>query len=225
MIEIESNSNAFRGTTSSTTTTHINTTSGSGSTGATTVINTSCSTSSSTTATSNNNSSSCSNNNNCNVNNTKFIEACDFIKTVSNALMVLDCRILKDYESKHIKDSIHINCRDKITRSRLSTKKLSVKDIISCEKTKKKIEQCVSSPAVVATQPQSTVSIKPLIVLYDESTCDENDLVLDQNPLRIVLENITCTFKTTMCRILKGKNQQKHHLKLKPGLFYHNNNN
>lgn len=126
--------------------------------------------------------------------NGKFIDCNGLISFIDKSI-ILDCRLLKEYENKNIKNSVHINCRDKITKKRLSTKKLSVKDIIGCEETKKKID---SSKDVIEFDNEI------MIVVYDDQTSDDNDLFLDQNPLQIVLDNIKNTIKNMCCKILKG---------------------
>ena len=79
-----------------------------------------------------------------------------------------------------------------ITKKRLTTKKLSVKDIIGCEETRKKIG------------PSANNEI--LIIIYDDQTSDDSELYLDQNPLQIVLDNIKNTIVNSCCKILKGNN-------------------
>ena len=127
--------------------------------------------------------------------NGKFIDCNGLINFIDKSI-ILDCRLLKEYENKNIINSVHINCRDKITKKRLSTKKLSVKDIIGCEETKKKIVD--SSKDVIELDNEI------MIVVYDDQTSDDNDLFLDQNPLQIVLDNIKNTIKNMCCKILKG---------------------
>jgi hypothetical protein len=64
-----------------------------------------------------------------------------FLEISSKFLVILlDCRTYTDFSSKHIKDSVHLNCRDKLTRKRLQSRKLTVKDLISCEEVKSKFE-------------------------------------------------------------------------------------
>jgi hypothetical protein len=124
---------------------------------------------------------------------TVFIDLLGFINLITKAI-ILDCRLLRDFENKKIENSIHISCRDKITKKRLLTNKLSVKDLISCEKVKSKLE----------TNENSSSTETVLIVLYDEETNDENDLYSNQNPLKLVLDNIRNTLKNVNCKILKG---------------------
>jgi hypothetical protein len=121
-----------------------------------------------------------------NNNKSAFIEIDQFINAfLSLSTVILDCRVLRDYELNHIKNSIHISCRDKITRKRLSSKKLLVKDIISCEAARKSFDD-------------------KLIVIYDEHTTDPTDLLLDFNPLKVVLDNLKQSCNTKTCKILKG---------------------
>ena len=55
-------------------------------------------------------------------------------------VILLDCRTYTDFNVKHIKDSVHLNCRDKLIKKRLQTRKLTVKDLISNEEVKNKLE-------------------------------------------------------------------------------------
>jgi hypothetical protein len=122
--------------------------------------------------------------------NANFIDISSFKNSMSDAI-VLDCRLLREYEKKKIKNSIHITCRDKITKKRLETNKLSVKDLICSQEIKKKLENCCNNEI--------------LLVLYDEETNDENDLFSNQNPLQLVLNNIKNTLRNVKCKILKGE--------------------
>ena len=122
-----------------------------------------------------------------------FIDILSFINIITKAI-ILDCRLLKDFERKKIENSIHISCRDKITKKRLLTNKLSVKDLISCVKIKRKLE----------SNNEDSSSEIVLIVLYDEETSDENDLCSSQNPLKLVLDNARNTLRNVNCKILKG---------------------
>lgn len=74
-----------------------------------------------------------------------FIDAselkCKFLDYPNKVLVILlDCRTYTDFNLKHIKDSVHLNCRDKIIRKRLQTRKLTVKDLISNEEIKNKLD-------------------------------------------------------------------------------------
>lgn len=130
-------------------------------------------------------------------------------------LILLDCRTYNDFNLKHIKDSVHLNCRDKLTRKRLQSRKLTVKDLISSEEIKNKFEAApVSGEQAVQNVAEYTdnfiQSIKTdktdnnMIVLYDDTTSDLSDLQSDQNPLKIVQENIKQSGYRKDCRILKG---------------------
>ena len=138
-------------------------------------------------------------------------------------LILLDCRTYNDFNLKHIKDSVHLNCRDKLTRKRLQTRKLTVKDLISSEEIKNKLDQETDSPpnsvvgslvTAAKTQADFATSLlqpadndKPdnnMIVLYDDTTSELSDLQSDQNPLKIVQENIKQSGYNKDCKILKG---------------------
>ena len=123
--------------------------------------------------------------------NADFIDISSFLKSISEAI-VLDCRLLKEYENRKIKNSIHVTCRDKITKKRLQTNKLSVKDLISSQEIKRKLENCCNNNEI-------------LVVLYDNETNDENDLFSNQNPLQLVLDNARKTLRNVTCKILKGE--------------------
>ena len=99
---------------------------------------------------------------------------------------------MKEYENRKIKNSIHVTCRDKITKKRLQTNKLSVKDLISSQEIKRKLENCCNNNEI-------------LVVLYDNETNDENDLFSNQNPLQLVLDNARKTLRNVTCKILKGE--------------------
>jgi hypothetical protein len=137
-------------------------------------------------------------------------------------LILLDCRTYNDFNLKHIKDSVHLNCRDKLTRKRLQTRKLTVKDLISSEEIKNKFDEddapksamesladCAKSQAEQATSfiqaaAESGRPANNMIVLYDDTTSDLSDLQSDQNPLKIVQENIKQSGYKRECKILKG---------------------
>lgn len=176
-----------------------------------------------------------------------FIEPSEVInKLKSNVIILLDCRTWSEFSTTHIKDSVHLNCRDKITRKRLQTRKVTVKDLISCEEVKSKLEsneaksasstassqtaesssssvscsaasiadECPSPVAVAlpptlqrsASQLSATADVSGnMIVLYDDTTSELEDLQSEANPLKIVQENIKqCGYKKE-CKILKGK--------------------
>ena len=61
----------------------------------------------------------------------------------SNVILFLDCRSFPDFYTKHIKNSVHLNCRDKIIKKRLQTKKLSVRDLIGSEEMKQLFDEIV----------------------------------------------------------------------------------
>ena len=158
-------------------------------------------------------------------------------------IIFLDCRTYTDFNLKHIKDSVHLNCRDKLTRKRLQSRKLTVKDLISSEEIKNKFEEedvkdeklltpnkyppagfsgsAIGSlmNAAMATADYTTKFINKLssaeacqanneannmIVIYDDTTSDLKDLQSEQNPLKIVQENIKQSGYKKECKILKG---------------------
>lgn len=132
-------------------------------------------------------------------------------------LILLDCRTYNDFNLKHIKDSVHLNCRDKLTKKRLQTRKLTVKDLISSEEIKNKFDEYVPKSTaenhVDCAKSQASSLIRTseeenppnnMIVLYDDTTSDLNDLQSDQNPLKIVQENIKQSGYKRDCKILKG---------------------
>lgn len=133
-------------------------------------------------------------------------------------VIVLDCRTFTDFNMQHIKESVHLNCRDKLIRRRLASRKLQVKDLIACESTKSKIVDN-SPPMAKSNAHPSSCSLANLnldenenaqnmIVLYDNTTADVKDLEVEQNPLRIVQENIKQSGYKKQCKILKGGFQQ-----------------
>lgn len=90
-----------------------------------------------------------------------FIEPSEVInKLKNNVIILLDCRTWSEFSTTHIKDSVHLNCRDKITRKRLQTRKVTVKDLISCEEIKSKLEsnEAKTSATVAASQTVESVS-------------------------------------------------------------------
>ena len=129
----------------------------------------------------------------------KFIDCKSLLNFIEKSI-ILDCRLLKEYENRNIKNSVHINCRDKITKKRLLTRKLSVKDIIGCEETKKKIGESAKDGSQSSS---AALDNEIMIIVYDDQTSDDNDLFLDQNPLQIVLDNVKNTINMC-CKILKG---------------------
>ena len=120
--------------------------------------------------------------------------------------IILDCRLLKEFETKRITNSIHIACHDKITKKRLLSNRLSVRDLISCEEIREKLEstngKCDENKISCYKMCDDDEAI--LIVFYDESTNDEFDL--NQSPLQIVFDNARSTLANVNCKILKGKN-------------------
>ena len=109
-----------------------------------------------------------------------------------------------------------MNCRDKLTKKRLQSRKLTVKDLISCEEVKSKFESTEpKSNADSAYQTElndedfekfvkNSKKTEEVIVLIDDTTSDLNDLQSDSNPLKIVQENIKQSGYKKECKILKG---------------------
>jgi hypothetical protein len=140
-------------------------------------------------------------------------------------IILLDCRTLTDFNSKHIKESVNLDCRNRLIRKRLESRRLNVKDLINKDDINKKFEQKMSpqtcqyhnnkmindnEPTQIGKQTylaerqmsNENESSNDVIIIYDDTTCDENDLQIEQNPLRIVQENIKKSEKE--CKILKG---------------------
>lgn len=159
----------------------------------------------------------------------QFIDPFDLKKKLfeiqSKIIIFLDCRSFNDFNLKRIKDSVHLNCRDRLTKKRLQTLKLSVKDLISCEQIKNKFEIDSNkvqnaTPSRIATSFNSLNNLNnnnnnekvkndnrhtdDMIVIYDDTTTDPKDLQNDSNPLRIVHENIRRYGFKNQCKILKG---------------------
>jgi len=121
-------------------------------------------------------------------------------------VILLDCRTYNEFNLKHIKDSVHLNCRDKLTKKRLQTRKLTVKDLISCEEVKSKFDSNDLTKLACQVKKEENViaDTNNIIVIYDDKTSDLNDLQSEANPLKIVQDNIKqCGFKNN-CKILKG---------------------
>ena len=143
-------------------------------------------------------------------------------------IILLDCRSYNDYNSKRIKDSIHLNCRDKLSKKRLLTRKITVKDLISSESIKSKfdsinnnsngdsqfssVNNCHNSNSNSSDSSCSSSSgggdgerkEEDLIIIYDDTTSDLKDLQSESNPLKIVQDNITQSGFNKDCKILKG---------------------
>lgn len=120
-------------------------------------------------------------------------------------IILLDCRTYNEFSSKHIRDSVHLNCRDKLTKKRLQTRKLTVKDLISCEEIKSKFDYDLNDKlAYQVKKEELTDDSNNIIVIYDNTTSDFNDLQSDANPLKIVQDNIKQSGFQNECKILKG---------------------
>jgi len=161
----------------------------------------------------------------------QFIDPFDLKKKLfeiqSKIIIFLDCRSFNDFNLKRIKDSVHLNCRDRLTKKRLQTLKLSVKDLISCEQIKNKFE--IDTNKVQSTAPNRIATsfnslnnsnhnektkndnrqTDGMVVIYDDTTTDPKDLQNDSNPLRIVQENMRRYGFKNQCKILKGKHLRK----------------
>lgn len=72
-------------------------------------------------------------------------------------LILLDCRPYTEFNTKHIKDSVHLNCRDKLIKKRLQMQKITVKDLISCELTKSKLEKAASASLESSGESESSL--------------------------------------------------------------------
>ncbi len=138
-------------------------------------------------------------------------------------MILLDCRTYSDFNLKHIKDSVHLNCRDKLTKKRLQTRKLTVKDLISSQEIKNKFDEddetlkpgsesltdsgrskSEQTNSLIQSASEASRTANNMIVLYDDTTCDLSDLQSDQNPLKIVQDNIKQSGYKRDCKILKG---------------------
>jgi hypothetical protein len=113
-------------------------------------------------------------------------------------IVLLDCRSFSDFNSKRIKDSVHLNCRDKINKKRLLTRKITVKDLIASESVKSKFGGCGGG------ENSSADTDENLIIIYDDMTSDADELQSESNPLKIVSDNIKQTGLNNDCKILKG---------------------
>lgn len=137
----------------------------------------------------------------------QFIDPSELKKSLINTvnqIILFDCRPLTEFNFKHIKDSVHLNCRDKITKKRLQTGKLTVKDLISCNELKKKFESAQSYCESNEVETKKQTDNNEIIILYDGNTTDINDFKSDLNPLNIVQNNLKqCGFRN-ICKILKG---------------------
>ncbi|CAF0837725.1 unnamed protein product [Brachionus calyciflorus] len=133
--------------------------------------------------------------------NNDFIDAREVKKCILDTPVIfLDCRTAKDFNSVHIKNSIHLNCRDKLIKKRLEAKKMSVVDLINCQETKKKLLESVNVKE--AQNYLNSKSLSEMIVIYDDKTSDLDEL--KDNPLKIVQENIKQFGVKSECKILKG---------------------
>ncbi len=126
-------------------------------------------------------------------------------------IVLLDCRSFSDFNSKRIKDSVHLNCRDKINKKRLLTQKITVKDLISSESIKSRFDMNNNAEAkssCVSTKTSEPKKDESLIIIYDETTSDLNDLQRESNPLKIVSDNIKHAGFNNDCKILKGNSMR-----------------
>lgn len=119
----------------------------------------------------------------CQISN-QFIDPCELKKTLlayMNQIILLDCRTITDFNSKHIKDSVHLNCRDKLIKKRLQARKLTVKDLISCQEIKNKFDQAtsetsVSSPSKAETYEKEKVPEACMV----SNNCDSLNLLSEK---------------------------------------------
>ena len=104
----------------------------------------------------------------------KLIELPKFI------VILLDCRTYSDFNLKHIKDSVHLNCRDKLIKKRLQTRKLTVKDLISNEEVKSKLESnedcLMSNVKAVASAGFTSFVNNSSKIITRLSTCTNGNL-------------------------------------------------
>lgn len=234
-----------------------------------------------------------------------FIDPSELMKNLCEiskkpCVILLDCRPYTEFNNKHIKDSVHLNCRDKLIKKRLQMQKITIRDLISCELTKSKLDSALlSSCSSSSTDSESSMSESSddscsrsstnscsssssssskkqavecnlnsmilsnhmsnkldydkmtttstssrlsnysissfnnlstssnssctststssssssdtdsasdenIIVIYDDTTADDKDLLADSNPLKIVQENLKKAGIRKECKILKG---------------------
>lgn len=89
-----------------------------------------------------------------------FIDPAEIIQNIRSKLVILvDCRTYNDYNNMHIKDSVHVNCRDNLTKKRLKSNKLTFKDLISSEEIKNKLVDVKRSLCKGADQLMATRSL------------------------------------------------------------------
>lgn len=93
----------------------------------------------------------------------QFIDPLELKKKLFNFqskfIILLDCRTYNDFNNVHIKDSVHVNCRDKITKKRLQSRKISVKDLIASEEIKNKFDlEPTSFVSIVANSASKLIT-------------------------------------------------------------------
>lgn len=115
----------------------------------------------------------------------KRMSCCPLGHPVGPVPVIIDCRPFMEYNKSHIREAVHINCSDKISRRRLQQGKITVLDLISCREGKDSFKGIFSKD----------------IVVYDENTTDPSRLTSSQ-PLHVVLESLRREGKDPM--ILKG---------------------
>lgn len=95
-------------------------------------------------------------------------------------VILLDCRTYTDFNVKHIKDSVHLNCRDKLIKKRLQARKLTVKDLISNEEIKKKLdsnEDClINNVKAVASAGFASLVNNSSKIITRLSSCTQSNL-------------------------------------------------
>ena len=104
----------------------------------------------------------------------QFIDALELKRKLfdlsSNVLVILlDCRPFTDFNLKHIKNSVHLNCRDKLIKKRLATRKLTVRDLITCQEAKNNFDLNVAATETTASPmppvaAAATLSLPPAIL-------------------------------------------------------------
>ncbi|RXN34943.1 dual specificity phosphatase 10 [Labeo rohita] len=115
----------------------------------------------------------------------KKLTHCPLGHPLGPAPVIIDCRPFMEFNKRHIRGAVHINCSDKISRRRLQQGKITVLDLISCRQSKDSFKGIFSKELVV----------------YDESTVDPGRLTPSQ-PLHVVLESLRREGKDPI--VLKG---------------------
>ena len=114
-------------------------------------------------------------------NSSPFIDAQELkrklIESTKCLVILLDCRTYTDFNSKAIQYSVHLNCRDKLIKKRLQTCKLSIKDLISNEEIKKKLdsnEDCLIKRGIASIVNKSSQIINRLACVNNGQTINNS---------------------------------------------------